>query len=152
MLFRSSNVLKSIRYATEGAKTLRGDPIVDEVSAWNVGAQALGFAPADYTRQLEINTRLKGIDKKVNTDATKFKRQYFIASRVGDREGMMEAKQNLLDLGAKHKGLEINAGTINDVLDRSMTAQKRVSSEMKHGVRYSPRMAKELEAESKLYD
>ena len=147
-----SNVLKGYRYATEGAKTLRGDPIVDEVSLWNAGAQMLGFAPADYTRQLEINSRLKGIDKKVNTDATKFKRQYFIASRAGDREGMQEAKQRLLDLGAKHKGLEINAGTIGEVLDRSMTAQQRVTKEMKHGVRYSPRMAKELEAESKLYD
>ena len=127
-------------------------PIVEEVSAWNVLAQALGFAPADYTKQIEINTRLKGVDKKVTADQSKFKKQYYMASRQGDREGMMEAKQKLLELGAKHKGLEINAGTIEDVLDRSMTQQKRATKEMKHGVRYSPRMAKELEAESKLYD
>jgi len=138
------NVMKSFRYTTEGTQTLRGDPITGEVNAWNIGAQLFGFAPADYTKQLEINSRLKGIDKKVNQEASKLKRQYYVASRVGDTDAKQEAKDKLLELGAKHKGLEINRATIGDILDRSMKAQERATKETVNGVRYSSKMRKEL--------
>jgi hypothetical protein len=138
------NVMKSFRYATEGTKTLRGDPISGEVNSWNVAAQLFGFAPADYTKQLEINSRLKGIDKKINQEASKIKRQYYVAHRVGDTEAKQEAKEKLLELGAKHKGLEINRATIGDILDRSMQAQERATKETVNGVRYSSKMRKEL--------
>jgi hypothetical protein len=139
-----SNIMKGIRYANQGTTTLRGDPITGEVNPWNVGAQMFGFAPADYTKQLEINSREKGIDKKVNTDAGKFKRQFYTASRLGDIEGQNEAKQKLLELGKKHPGLEITESTIKDVIDASMKQQKRATKEMVHGVRYSGKMRKEL--------
>lgn len=138
------NAMKSIRYATEGTRTLRGDPISGEVNAWNIGAQLFGFAPADYTKQLEINSRLKGIDKKINQEASKIKRQYYVAHRVGDTDAKQEAKEKLLELGAKHKGLEINRATIGDILDRSMQAQERATKETVNGVRYSSKMRKEL--------
>ena len=48
-----ANGFKGIRYAIQGTTTLRGDPITGDVSAYNAAAQMLGFAPADYTRQLE---------------------------------------------------------------------------------------------------
>lgn len=146
------NILKGIRYSTEGTTTLRGDPITGEVNAWNVAAQAFGFAPADYTRQLEINNRQKGIDKSVNQEETKLKRQYYTATRMGDSQGRKEARDKLLELGAKHPSLEINAGTIGDVLDRSIEAQKRVTDRMRNGVAYSPKMLKEIEQNLKEYD
>lgn len=146
------NILKGIRYSTEGTTTLRGDPITGEVNPWNVAVQAFGFAPADYTRQLEINNRQKGIDKSVNQEETKLKRQYYLATRMGDSEGRKEARDKLLELGAKHPALEINSGTIGDVLDRSIEAQKRVTERMRNGVAYSPKMLKEIEQNLKEYD
>jgi hypothetical protein len=146
------NILKGIRYSTEGTTTLRGDPITGEVNPWNVAVQAFGFAPADYTRQLEINNRQKGIDKSVNQEETKLKRQYYLATRMGDSDGRREARDKLLELGAKHPALEINAGTVGDVLDRSIEAQKRVTERMRNGVAYSPKMLKEIEQNLKEYD
>ena len=147
-----SNILKGIRYSTEGTTTLRGDPISGEVNSWNVAAQMFGFAPADYTRQLEINNRLKGIDKSVNQEQTKLKRQYYLATRMGDVEGKREAREKLLELGAKHRGLDITPGSIDDVLERSIQAQKRVTERMRNGVAYSPRMLKEIEQHLKEYE
>ena len=147
-----SNILKGIRYANEGTTTLRGDPITGDVNPWNIAAQAFGFAPADYTRQLEINNRQKGIDKSVNQEQTKLKRQYYLATRMGDSEARQEAREKLLELGAKHPALEINAGTIGDVLDRSIEAQKRVTERMRNGVAYSPKMLKEIEQNLKEYE
>jgi hypothetical protein len=146
------NIMKGVRYATEGTTTLRGDPITGEVNAWNVGAQIFGFAPADYTRQIEINSREKGIDKKVNQDRTKFLRQYYTASRMGDYDGREEAKQKLLELGAKHPTLGINPVTIRDTIDRSIAAQKRATKEMINGVRYSPKMLKEIKKDLAEYE
>jgi hypothetical protein len=145
------NLLKAYRYNAEGTQTLRGDPITGDVSAWNVGAQALGFAPADYTRQLEINAKEKGVDKYVNEKASKLKQKYYLAGRVGDYEGRQEFKDELLELGAKHPRLGINTGTINEILDRSMKAQERATKEMVHGVRYSKKMLKEIQADAAEY-
>jgi hypothetical protein len=147
-----SNILKGIRYATEGTTTLRGDPITGEVNSWNIAAQMFGFAPADYTRQLEINNRMKGVDKSVNQEQTKLKRQYYLASRMGDTEGKQEAREKLLELGARHPSLEITAGSIDDILERSIAAQKRVTERMRNGVAYSPKMLKEIEQSLKEFE
>ncbi len=43
------DVLKAVRFGTEGATTLRGDPIVEEFSLWNLVNQGMGLAPADLS-------------------------------------------------------------------------------------------------------
>jgi len=139
-----SNILKGGRYFFEGANTLRGDPITGEISAWNALAQSFGFAPADYTRQLEINAKEKGIDKAISTKASKLKARYYLAMRKGDTEGANADRDALLKLGEKHPGLGINGGTISDILAKSKKAQDRATKEMVHGVRFSPRMRKEI--------
>jgi hypothetical protein len=148
----AGNVLKAFRYATEGTTTLRGDPITGDVSTWNVIAQAFGIAPADYTRQLEINAQEKGVEKYINQTSTKLKQKYYMAKRVGDFEGMAEMKEKLLELGAKHPAFEINNRTINDVLDRSIKAQERATKEMVNGVRYSKKGLKEVKEHMREYD
>jgi hypothetical protein len=147
-----ANGFKAYRYATEGTKTLRGDPITGEVSLYNAVAQALGFAPADYTRQLEINAREKGIDKIVNTEASKQKQKYYIAKREGDIDGMNDARDKLLEIGAKHPGMEITPATVNDVLKRSLKAQERATKEMINGVRYNKKRLKEVQASLAEYE
>jgi hypothetical protein len=71
---------------------------------------------------------------------------------MGDSQGRKEARDKLLELGVKHPSLEINPGTIGDVLDRSIEAQKRVTERMRNGVAYSPKMLKEIEQNLREYD
>lgn len=148
----AGNALKGVRYFTEGTTTLRGDPITGDVSAYNSVAQALGFAPADYTRQLEINATEKGIDKTLSEKSTKLKQKYYIAKRNGDTDGMANAKEKMLEIGAKHPELGINGATINDILKRSMTAQERATKEMLHGVRYNKKRLAEVKASLAEYE
>jgi hypothetical protein len=147
-----ANPLKALRYATEGTQTLRGDPITGDVSAWNVGAQAFGFAPADYTRQIEENTRLKGIDKYTAQKATKLKQMWNLARTVGDADDMLDAREKLVELGTKHPGLGLNAGTITEILENSRRQYNQATKEMAHGVRYSKKMLSELKSRSTEYD
>ena len=147
-----ANGLKGVRYATEGTTTLRGDPITGDVSAYNVVAQMLGFAPADYTRQLEINSAEKGIDKNLSERSSKLKQKYYTAKRNGDTDSMADIKEKMLEIGAKHPELGINGRTINDILKRSMTAQERATKEMLHGVRYNKKRLAEVKASLAEYE
>jgi hypothetical protein len=148
----ASNGLKALRYGSEGTKTLRGDPITGEVSLFNLFGQAIGFAPADYTRQVEINAREKGIDKAISTQASKQKQKYYMAKREGDVEGMEEAREKLLEIGAKHPGLEINPGNVNSVLNRSVKAQERATNDMINGARYNKKRLEEIKASLAEYE
>ena len=134
------NVMRGIRLGTEGANTLRGDPIVGDVSAWNSFAQMFGFAPADYTKQLEINARLKGIDKSVNEQATKLRRQYNTALRTYDIDGAQDVREKLQKLYDKHPKL----GDVNESLAKSKAAYDRQTQLMYHGITISPKMRNEL--------
>jgi hypothetical protein len=146
------NVLKGSRYFTEGTTTLRGDPITGDVSFYNSVAQALGFAPADYTRQLEINSTEKGIDKTLSEKSVKLKQKYYAAKRNGDADGMADVRDKLLEMGAKHPELGINPGTVKGILDRSMTAQERATKEMLHGVRYNKKRLETVKASLAEYE
>jgi Large polyvalent protein associated domain 39/Myb/SANT-like DNA-binding domain len=140
-----ANTFKAYRYATQGTQTLRGDPITGDVSAGNVIAQALGFAPSNYIKQMEINDREKGIDKTLSDRQSKFKQRYYIAKREGDVDGMLDMREKLLELGQKHPELQINGGNINDILAKSIKAQERATKEMIAGVRYNKKRLKAIQ-------
>jgi len=136
------NVMRGIRIGTEGANTLRGDPITGDVNAWNAFAQMFGFAPADYTKQLEINARLKGIDKSVNDQKTKLLRQYYTAQRTYDIDGMQDMREKLDKLYSKHPGL----GNVGESISRSMAQHERTTQKMYHGITLSPKLRSEMDA------
>jgi hypothetical protein len=135
-----SNIMKGIRFETEGANTLRGDPIVGDVGLGHSLAQAFGFAPAEYTRQLEINASTKNIEKRALKERTKLLRDYYIAARVGDSEGMSEAIEGMLKFSGKHPGYGITAETIKN----SMAQHMKTSREMYHGVTLNKNLRSEL--------
>jgi hypothetical protein len=136
------NPLKAIRFYTEGANTLRGDPITGDVSAWSAAAQALGFSPADYQRQNELSSRLKEVDKRVVKSEGKLLQQYYTAGRLGDFDGQAEIKEELRDLFRRHPGL----GSLQATMDKSMASHKKTSEKMValHGITVSEKLRSEL--------
>jgi hypothetical protein len=142
------NGLKSIRYATEGTTTLRGDPITGEMSYWNAGAQAFGFAPAEYTRQLEINSKEKNADKDATEEKTKLLRKFYIATREGNSSDASEVLEDMRKFSKKHPGLGITGDTIVNSMRQHMTT----TSEMYHGVTFSKGMRYELLKDAAEYD
>jgi len=140
-----SNVLKGFRYATSGTTTLRGDAITGDVNPANAIAQAFGFAPADYTRQLEITAREKGMDKAATADRTKFLNNMYIAKRFNDTEGVADARADLEKLYEKHPGFK-KFGTLDETIARSMRQHALTTEQMKPfaGVTISKAMRDEI--------
>ena len=139
------NALKGIRYATSGTTTLRGDAITGDVNPANALAQAFGFAPADYTRQLEITARVKGMDKAATADRTKFLNSMYIAKRFHDTEGVADARADLEALYKKHPGFK-KFGSLDETIERSMRQHALTSEQMKPfaGVTISKAMRDEI--------
>ena len=142
------NVAKSIRYANEGALTLRGDPIIGELSSANVFAQMFGFAPAEYTRQLEINATLKGFDRETNERRTKLLRKYYVALRMGDSSETQDVLKDILKFNERYPTNAITANTIKN----SMAQHMKTSGTMYHGVTISKAMRPEIMRRAAEYD
>jgi len=134
------NPLKSYRFATEGALTLRGDPIMAEVSTLNVLGQALGFSPSDYQRQNEVNSRKKGFDKYVTQTKAKLSERYYIAGRMGDTDTQQAALEDLRELYQKHPSL----GSLSEYLSSSMKAHMRTTGKMENGIVVSDKLRGEI--------
>jgi hypothetical protein len=143
-----SNAMKSIRYATEGANTMRGDPIVGEMSYANAAGQFFGFAPAEYTRQLEINANVKGIDRAVNEKKTKLLRKYYMAMRMGDTVAGDTIMEDMRKFSERHPGVAI---TIDTIL-KSMKQHARTSATMYSGITLSKGMMSALMANIAEYE
>jgi hypothetical protein len=88
---------------------------VGDVSPWNIGAQALGFTPADYQKELEINSLTKGIEKTISQDRTKYLNQLNIAQRQGDSDMVQQSMEQLQHLYSKHPEL----GDLNKTIQNS---------------------------------
>jgi hypothetical protein len=130
------NILKSGRYFTEGANTLRGDAVGD-VNGYNAAMQLLGFAPADLMKQYEENAYVTEKGKAINSIKKNALKKYYAAMREGDSDGMMSAREDLFELGAKYPFMNISEKTITD----SVKTRERISRDMFHGVTLDSKLA-----------
>ena len=130
----------TFRYSDEGILTRRKDPILDDLNAAELTAQFFGFAPAEYTLNQERNQVLKRVEKAVNNKRTKLLRQYYIALRTGDREGIKSITDEMRAFNKKHSSVSITPETIK----RSMAQHMKTSAEMYNGVTLSPKLRNSL--------
>jgi hypothetical protein len=142
------NVLKAYRFGTEGATTRRGDPITEDINAYNVIMQAAGFAPQSYIQQLEFNKNARRREEAVSSRRTKLLRRHNMAQRNGDSEEVQRVRRMIkeynegLPAGAKKSRIT------SDTLARSARSFERTTEKMKGGMTYTPFM----EAIVKEYD
>ena len=143
------NVMKGARYGVEGANTLRGDPVMGEVSGYNAAMQILGFAPADLIKQYEENAYILRKQKAITGEEQQLLKKYYIALRQNDMERAQEIQEKLYELGEKYPELGIGPAMLN----KSVKARDRISDKMYHGVTLNEKLRARLEgAASVVYD
>jgi hypothetical protein len=142
------NTMKGLRFGTEGAQTLRGDSIVDDIGVGHSLGQVLGFAPSTYTRQLMENAALKKIDRSVAKERTDILRKLYIARRHGDRSGVRDVVERLKRFNRRHPSAAITGETVV----RSMKSHMKTTREMHHGVTLNKNMRDVLAREAREFD
>jgi len=135
------NVMRSGRFlATGGAESLRDD-IISDISPGQALAQALGFAPSSYIRQVELNSEAKRIETGVAAKKTRIMRALNMARRNGDNTAYADAMEQLQEFNQEHPDKRITPEALRD----SRRTFARNSEKVRNGVVFSDPQAYDLQ-------
>ena len=110
----ASDVMKTIRFATQGAQTYQKDLIMspEEFTSWDLSVQFMGFTPANLTLRYEQNRAIKDMEARLKGRRTHILNTLFSAYKLGDRAGAREAMQWVLAWNRANPRYPIDANTI----------------------------------------
>lgn len=127
------NAMKATRFYTEGARTLRYDPILDDVGPFAAGAQFFGFMPTEYARQLAKNNYLRGLDSGINEKRSKLMRKVYVFKRQGDMDSVRETMREIREFNRRYPHAKIDPKTLR----KSLRSHRETTSRMHHGITFS---------------
>ena len=95
------NAMKSYRFANEGVLTKNKDVIQEEVGAVGLFSQAIGFFPSDVKTSMEGRSAIYDYKTKLEKHRKDLMRQWVVAKRDDDRDGMDKAWAEILEFNKK---------------------------------------------------
>ena len=131
------NAMKAMRYAHEGVNSLRGDPIVPDVSGYEDFLQAIGFQPANVANQYRINTALMNFTGEVSDRRGNLMNAYAIAVRSGDGDDQQNAMRKIASFNRAHPEVAIT----RPVLMSSLRQRALRSAQATNGVILNRKLA-----------
>ena len=131
-----------------GIYTRRQDPIYADMTSGELVAQFFGFPPSEYVFRQEVNQRDKRVERTVLAERTKLLRKYYVASRMGDYDELMDVMEKISKFNGKHPTTAID----NDTINKSMKKHAETSVNMYDGVTISPLMRFAIEQSRMEYD
>jgi hypothetical protein len=134
------NFVKAGRYMFEGSAidTRRGDVITGDLGANDLIGQAFGFKPAEASLQQDLNQLKVKISKKVSEKRSSLSREYYIAMRAGDIEGMQEIREKIAAFNEEMRSKYPQAIIDNKFLENSLKSHQRTSETMDNGISTNP--------------
>lgn len=141
--------LRAYRYATEGATTKDGDPIVDDVNGWDVFKQAIGFSPAAINEQYKLNNVNMNKQKDILGQRSRLLADYYKADKAGDEAKLEEIGKKIDEYSDKYPEMQID----NKSLRRSMKNRDRYRDSNTGGMSYNNNLRDRLieEQPAKIY-
>jgi len=138
------NALKGARYMAEGAQTIKGDYVKEDVSTYNSLMQIIGFAPADLSEIQGISAARKRLETAIFNEKKRLLDEYDMGYRAGDSEYMKEVQEKITAFNQRHpyKGVMITPDTI------ARSRRTRLANEkfMLHGIRFNKHLIQELQS------
>lgn len=131
-----ANLMKAARYATEGAKTLRGDPLLREVTPLEIAGQAVGLSPSRLSERYDENTFTQNVNDKLSKRRQEILDKIGDAALEGDRERLNEGVEEAQRFGLKNPTYGINRQNVR----QSVRMRQKRTAETEDGL-YLPRRA-----------
>lgn len=136
------NAMKGFRFAQEGATNLKGEPIVDDISAYNVLMQMVGFSPAHLSNAYEEIGMKKDYERKILARRNRLLDKYDMARKAGDSELLSETRSEIGEYNSARK--DPKAKITPDTLARSERARKAAEENTIRGVRFNKSLMPEI--------
>jgi hypothetical protein len=137
------NGMKGLRYMSEGALTLKGDPVQEDIGAYNSLMQIIGFSPASLSSTYEKTSAAKGYDREVAQRKQRLLNKYDMARTAGDSDLMAEAREEIEAFNSKRTNPKDRI--TGDTLSRSMKARQAAEKNMINGVSFNRNRKAEIE-------
>ena len=134
------DAMQGIRFAKEGAKTLKGDDLVPDVSFFESLAKAAGFTPSRLEARYSENTAKKNVEARLLDRRRELLRDAAEARTGTDKDVSMSAGAAITSWNRAHPAMAIKPA---DVV-ASVRARARYRKESEGGVYISKRARQEL--------
>lgn len=134
----AKDAMKATRFAHEGANTLRGDPIVPDITGPEAFAQAIGFQPTRLFEQQKTNSALKRYEQAILDRRQTLMNAYAMAMRAGDDRDV--AMEKIHAFNQQYPEIAIKS----DSLRQSLRARARYSAQADGGISLNKHLAPRL--------
>jgi len=138
------NAFKAWRFAQDGVETLDGTPIIEDISAYNIFMQGIGFSSAELSNIYEELSAKKGYERDILAKRTKLLNKYDMATRAGDYDLLAEVEEDIQNFNERRA--DPKARITQETLRRSARAREAAERTMINGVRFNRSLLPEIEA------
>ena len=133
----AKNAMKAMRYASDGVNTLKGDPIVPDISVPEDLIQAMGFTPTRVADQMRINSALENYSQQIQSRRTSLMNAFAMATAAGDQDGQGDVLAKISDFNSTNPEIPISMIALRD----SLRVRARNAAEADNGVTLNKRLA-----------
>lgn len=142
------DIAKAYRQSSEGERTRTGDSIIDDVPAWNIAMQSMGFSSAKMSQVYAARGYIKGKEKVIEDERSNLLADFFDAKRSGDEEAMRDVMERIKAFNSKHDRAETITGR---TLMQSIKSRNRSMERTQAGV-YLSKKREYLRSEGKFLE
>lgn len=139
----AKNAMKATRFASQGVNTLRGDPIVPDVSAPQALIQAMGFQPTKIADQQRVNNALFNYQQFVQDRRQQLMNAFAMAQQAGDDDGRAATLTKIQAFNQKYPEIAIRMSNLH----ASLRQRARFSAEADNGIRLNKKLANRVRSE-----
>jgi hypothetical protein len=120
----------ALRYGREGANTLKGDPLMEEMGPFYLVMQSLGIRNAELAERQFYNIQIKGQEVAVQKERTNLLNLFALGFMSGDADVTEKALEKIYKFNDKHSSVAIPA----DSIVRSILDRMKKSAQTDHGL------------------
>ncbi len=128
--------MRSMRYATEGVNTLRGDAVVPDLSPYETVLQLAGLSPARVGERYDANNAVKRYEEAVLKRRASLLDAFAMAIRFGDAAAASDVADRITAFNERNPAIAIDRKT----LKRSLESRTRYSERSEGGIIVNPRL------------
>ena len=136
----AANALKAVRYETQGVNSLKGDPIVPDVSVPQALIQAIGFTPTVVAEQRRVNNALENYQSEIQTRRATLMNAFALARLAGDDDGASDALEQIQAFNSKYPEVAISMNAMYESLRR----RSDNSAHAENGINLNRKLAQNL--------
>ncbi|PZU71067.1 MAG: hypothetical protein DI540_01030 [Sphingobium sp.] len=138
----AKDLMRSARYMTEGARTLNGDPLIENMDASDVLKQALGFTPIELAELYDHNRSKKNKEKRILDQRSEILADFDLAIQQGKDTGPIVAR--IEKFNKENPDDPVSPRGVR----QSMRTRRRMRERNQGGVYLNPKLAARLNEEA----